>query len=156
MSTNSHLFETECSAKPVSGGPEKRGGKRKVRFEFEILDGDHKGKRVGWDGKLEGDAIKWTKRDLLTLGWQGKASATIADDVLKAPRTVRIKTRIARYTRDDGSVSEWTSVDRIFGAPKPGEALDKRELEEMDQWFAEVPGEANGTAPPPADTDLPF
>lgn len=152
----SNLFETECNAKPVSGGPETKNGKRKVRFEFEILDGDHKGKRVPWDGKLDGDNIKWTKRDLMTLGWQGQKSATITDDVLKTPKTVRIKTRIARYTRPDQSVSEWTAVDRIFGAPKPGEALGAKELEELDQWFAEVPADSRDAAPPPADADLPF
>lgn len=153
-----NLFEIECNARPVSAALEKRGGKWKVRVEFEIVDGEKKGKRVAWDGKLDDNNIKWTKINLGKLGWQGQSSKTIEADVMKEPKTVPILTRIASYTNDKGKLSQWTSVDRIFGgAAKPADPITNDDYAAVDGWFANVDtGEA--APPPPSDSnnDLPF
>lgn len=132
----SNLFETEASARavrPEFGTTPK--GKPKIRVEFEIVDGDHKGKHVPWEGRLDEKSIKYTKRDMLAMGWQGKSVSTFANDVLAANKTLPIKTRIAEFKKDDGSVSRWTAVDRIGGAP-PLEKADSDTTKSVDDWFA--------------------
>jgi len=47
------------------------GGKPKVRWEMEATEGEHKGKRASYSGKLDGDNIKWTKRDMIANRLEG-------------------------------------------------------------------------------------
>lgn len=150
----SNLFEGDFNAravKPDLGAASN--GKPKIRVEFEIVDGDRKGTRVSYDGKLDAPNIKYTKRNMIAIGWQGKDVGTFVADVMKAARTVPIRTRIARYTRDDGSVSEWTSVDRIGYAAAELGTLDKDKIADVNRWFAEAD---DGDAPSAKDDSIPF
>ena len=70
----------------------------RVRFDMVVMDGEHKGKRASYSGKLDEDNIKWTKRDMLLLGWAGKSVRTFADDVKKADRAVPFTADIASNT----------------------------------------------------------
>lgn len=157
MSNASNLFEGEFQAKAVKPefGSDNRG-RPKIRVEMEIVDGDRKGARVPYDGKLDADAIKYTKRDMIALGWAGKDVRTFVDDVLKAGKVVPITTRIARFDPQDGRpVREWTSVGRIGGAP-PLAPIASDKIGDVNQWFAEAPeldAPQNGAG---RDSDIPF
>jgi hypothetical protein len=164
------LFEgTGLLAKCVNAEIGNRKGKTKVRMEWEIVEGPHTGKRASYDGKLDADNIKFTKRDMVAAGWQGKTSATFVDDVTKAAKPITIDVEIATHVYEDsGKRSEWSAVRRIGRSAEPLEALDAQQLAKVDSWFAEA-GQverqappANGagnsaSAPPPiGDRDLPF
>ncbi|HWG32942.1 MAG TPA: hypothetical protein VN650_02150 [Gemmatimonadaceae bacterium] len=126
-------------------------GKPSVRWSMVVVDdGEHKGKTANYSGKLDPDNIKWTKRDMIAIGWQGKDVRTFVDDVKKANRLVPFTAEIATYKRPDGSVSEWTSA-RMGGAA-PLNALDADAAAKVNGWFAE----AQDMAPAAKDDGLPF
>ncbi len=146
------LFEGSCIGKPVNVEFGGSGGKPKVRWEMEATEGEHKGKRASYSGKLDPDNIKWTKRDMIAIGWKGKDVRTFVDDVKAQTGTVPFVAEIARFNRPDGSVSEWTSA-KMTGA-LPLEALDKDKVDNVNKWFAEagdIAPAANG-----ANSDIPF
>lgn len=145
----SNLFVTEANAKPLNPQIGTYNGKKKVTVDFEILDGEHAGKRASYSGKLDPDNIKFTKRDMIALGWQGKDASTFAADVKAANKAVPITTRIAEHNG-----RQWTSVDRINGAGVDLKEFDGDQLREVNQLFASVGDEA-GDGGQPVD-DLPF
>ena len=93
------LFEGDFVGRAVGpeGGAKK--GKPIVRIEMEITDGDLKGRRVTFEGKLDADNIPFTKRAMLAIGWKGKSVTTFLDDVKAAALTVPFRVEIA----SDGS-----------------------------------------------------
>jgi hypothetical protein len=118
-------------------GP-NNAGKVTVRWNVTVVDdGEHKGKVANYSGKLDPDNIKWTKRDMIAIGWQGKDVRTFVDDVKKANRLVPFTAEIATYKRPDGSVSEWTSA-KMSGAAPLG-ALSGDQAADANRWFAEAP-----------------
>jgi hypothetical protein len=117
------------------------GEKPKVRWEMEVVDGPHAGKRASYSGKFDADSIKWTKRDMMRIGWKGKDVRTFVEDVKAANLTVQFDAEIASNTyADTGKVSQWTSV-RFGGTSKPLAKLDDDKIKNMNTWFAEVPDE---------------
>lgn len=170
------LFEGDFEArqtKPEFGG---KKGKPFVRVEMEITsDGPHKGRRLTFEGKLDTKNIKYTKQYMIALGWQGKTSGTFVADVTKANLTVPVQVRIASFEREDGTVRQWSSIDKIGRMTAPLDALDADQVRDVDGWFAEAGdvgapagGGSNGYngggygggggqgAPPPGDDDIPF
>ena len=140
------------AVKPELGAD--KNNKPKVRIEFEIVEGPHAGKRVPYDGKLDPKNIKYTKRNMVAVGWQGKTAGTFVDDVLKAAVVVPITVKIVTWTNPEGRTSTWSAVDRIGGsAAPPLAALDREKLRDVDSWFAEV-DEGGGAAQD--NSDLPF
>lgn len=114
------------------------GGKPvKVRIEMEVTEGENKGKRFPYEGKLDEKNIRYTKMAMMAVGWRGHSSKTFASDVAAAAVITSFKVRIAKFTRDDGSISEWSSVDKI-GGPPPLAPLDEQQLADVDRWFAEA------------------
>lgn len=118
-----------------------KSGKKVVRWEMIVVDdGPHKSKSARYSGKLDPDNIKWTKRDMIMLGWQPREGKylieTFVEDVAKANKLVPFTAEIATFERDDGSVSRWTSA-RLGGA-KPLAPLDSDEVRDVNGWFAEV------------------
>lgn len=156
MST-SNLFEGEFSAKAIEARLGAYKGRRKVIVEFEICDGDRKGQRVSYDGKLDPESIKWTKRDMIALGWQGKDVRTFRDDVLAANKLMSITCEIARYVRHDGSERQWTTVRRIGGGGggSPLEPLTDDQATELNRWFADA-SELGTRLTSAADDGVPF
>jgi hypothetical protein len=101
-----------------------------------VIEGEHKGKRASYSGKLDEQNIKWTKRDMIAIGWQGKDVRTFVEDVKKADRSLPFVAEIASFKRDDGTVSEWTSA-KMTGA-KPLAALGTDKVSDVNKWFAEA------------------
>lgn len=130
----------------VSGDIGKGGGGYKAIITFQITTpGDRKGWTVKFDGKLDDRSIKWTRRAMLAAGWQGKKTETFAADVAAAAaagRELQIECRIAHFNKPDGTVSWWTSVDRV-GSYAPPLEKNADDFAKMDSWFSEV-GDSDG------------
>lgn len=154
------LIEGDFNGKATKIELGYRKGKPLVRITMQIGEGEHKNKSFDYEGKLDGDNIKYTKRSLVSLGWKGAKIATAEADIKAANLNVPFVLRVAEYDKGDGSEpSRWTAVDRIGGAPPLEKAKDD-DLAKWDSWFAEAGdvGSANGAYPnaPGNDSDLPF
>lgn len=156
------LFEGECVGKAVNPEIGADGsGKPRVRWEMAVTEGEHRGKRASYSGKLDSDNIKFTKRDMMLIGWKGKDVRTFVSDVKAADKSVPFTAEIASNTyQDSGKTSTWTSA-KFSGGTKPLAELDARKVEDVNQWFAEAgdigpvaDGGTNGT--PQDNSDLPF
>lgn len=113
-------------------------GRPVIRGDMQIVGGAHDGARVPYDGKLDEKGIKWTKRDMLALGWTGKDVRTLVDDVRKANKVVPFQVAIARWNKDDGTVKEWSSVRSIGGGAQPLATLDSKAINDVNDWFAKA------------------
>lgn len=110
-----------------------------IRGQFEILDGTAKGTRVPYEGKLDEKGIKYTKRDMLALGWKGVDIRTLVDDVAKAAVTVPVEVEIARWDKGDGTkVREWSTVRSVGRGGAPLSALDEDKLRSVNDWFKDA------------------
>jgi hypothetical protein len=137
------LFEGQCKGRAVNieVGYDKNG-KARVRWEMEVTEGPHQGKRASYSGKLDEENIKFTKRDMIAIGWKGKTTRTLIEDTKAANLAVPFSAEIATNTyADSGKTST---------ASKPLAALDSDKQTEIDKWF-EAAGDVGGT-----DDALPF
>lgn len=154
----SNLFSGEFKATAVDPQIGESGGKFKTRIEFEIVEGERKGQRAAYDGKLDPDNIKFTKAAMMKVGWQGKDVRTFREDVLKAKKVVDITCEVASFTdKTTGKIREWTSVRKIGGAA-PLAPINNDKVGDVNRWFAEAPdldpsmrGGSGG-----GDDDIPF
>ncbi len=147
------LFEGECIGKVLNpeAGPDKNG-KARVRWDMIVTEGEHKGKRASYSGKLDPENIKFTKRDMRLVGWKGNDIRTFVADVTAAQRMVPFTAEIATNTyQDTGKTSQWTSV-RFSGGVQPLGPLDDDTARKVNEWFAEVPD----AAPTGNGDDIPF
>lgn len=146
------LFEGNCIGRVVN--PEFGGDKQnrpRVRWEMEVTEGPHAGKRATYSGKLDPDNIKWTKRDMIAIGWKGVDVRTFVDDVKANTRPIPFVAEIASW--ED---RQWTSA-KMTGA-LPLATLDKDKVADVNQWFKEagdVAPTSNG-AGGGSESDIPF
>ena len=157
------LFDGDCIGHAV--GPEvgKKKGAWIVRIEMEVTDGIHKGRRVSYEGKLDEQNIKFTKKAMLAVGWKGVTVATFVDDVKAANLTVPFKVEIASWRpppEDGRPLQQWSTVKYIGGAAKPLDKPDAAGLHSLDKWLADAgdvgpsaSASSNGTGRPDG---LPF
>lgn len=128
-----------------------------VELSMEITEGEHKSRRVDYQGKLDEKYIHYTKRDLIALGWKGQTMRTLAADLDAAKAVVPFRVEVATHTYEDtGKTRTWSAVRSIGGAAKkPGQPLTDDDVRSVDDWFANAQApEREGGAPPP--DDLPF
>jgi hypothetical protein len=139
------LFEGNCIGKAVSVefGADSQG-KPRVRWEMEVIDGPHTGKRARYSGKLDEENIKWTKRDMVAIGWKGKDVRTFVDDAKTANATVPFEAQIAEWNGN-----QWTAA-KMAGGAKPLAALDRDKVDNVNEWFAKA-GDVGGS-----NSDIPF
>jgi hypothetical protein len=131
-------------------GGNAKTGKPDVRVDMQVVGGPHDGKRFPYSGKLDDKSIKWTKMRMMALGWKGESVRTFADDVAAAQLTVPFSVRIAEFTRPNGTISRWASVDKIGGsAAAPLKPLSAKEIADADEWFAAADAED-------VKSDMPF
>lgn len=114
-------------------------GRPRVRWEMEVLDGPHAGKRAKYSGKLDADNIKWTKRDMIAIGWKGKSVKTFVADATTAAADGKKVPFSAEIANHNGN--QWTSA-KMSGA-LPLAQLDASKVADVDKWFAEA-GEVTG------------
>jgi hypothetical protein len=143
----SALFAGDCIGKAVNVEfGEDNQGRPRVRWEMEVLEGPHTGKRAKYSGKLDPENIKWTKRDMIAIGWVGKSVKTFVADAMAASQAGRKVPFTAEIAEHNGST--WTSA-KMNGALPLGKVADSK-VAEVDRWFAEA-GEAGG-----GDNGIPF
>lgn len=137
------LFEGDVKGKAVDVevGADKNG-KPRVRWNMLVTEGPHSGKKASYSGKLDPENIKWTKRDMIAIGWQGRDVRTFVADVAAADRTLPFVAEIASFERD-GKVSQWTSARSIGFAAAPLSPLAKDKVADVNSWFADA-GEIGG------------
>lgn len=158
----SNLFEGDFRGKAVKAeyGTDTKSGKPAVRVTMEIGEGPKAGIQVPYNGNFKAESIRYTKRDLMALGWQGKTIGTFVDDVMKAAKVVPFKVRIARYDNPEtGKVSEWISVGSIGYEAPPLAAATNQLTANVDSWFneADEAPSGNGKHPnAPGAEDAPF
>lgn len=148
-----NLFEGSCTGKPINVefGADNNGRPR-VRWNMEVTEGEHKGKIANYSGKLDQENIKWTKRDMIAIGWKGKDVTTFVADVKAANAVVPFTAEIANFNGN-----QWTSA-KMQGA-LPLAALDKNRVADVNRWFAEAGLDEGGNVPQTSagsDADLPF
>ena len=132
------LFEGTFQQGRIVDAEIGKSGKKVVRWGIVVVDdGPHKGKVARYSGKLDPENIKFTKRDMIAIGWQGKDVRTFVDDVKKANLLVPFTAEIASFKRDDGSIAEWTAA-RLSGAGKPLTPFDADETRQVNEWFAQA------------------
>lgn len=163
------LIEGRFIGKAVRGEVGRRSPSSPVtvNIDVEIGEGEHKGKRFQYVGKCGADNIKYTKWAAKAVGWKGKDIVQTLDrDIKAANLTIEFDLKIARFERDDGSVQEWTAVDRIYGI-REAIPVSSDEASKVNSWFDEPDSQASGgyAAPTPGnrhpnapgnDSDIPF
>lgn len=162
----------EYIGKPVNPeyGKVPGSGKMEIRLFMEILDGPLAGRRVKYVANTKDPKnTAYAKRDLKAAGWQGADIRTFVPDVTKMSESIdearkdpknnagiQFSVRLARNTKDDGSVSEWWTVNTIGQGAIPLAATGAEDDQMVNGWFteAELPAQQQGqgtqTTPPPA------
>jgi len=146
----SALFEDpNCIGKAINieFGADNQGRPR-VRWEMEVLEGPNAGKRAKYSGKLDAENIKWTKRDMIAIGWKGGSVKTFVDDAKAAAANGKKVPFAAEIANHNGN--SWTSA-KMSGA-LPLAQLDASKVADVDRWFAEA-GDVGGGQ---ATDDIPF
>lgn len=126
-------FEGKCVRLEFGGD---KNDKPMIRGEMKVVGGPHDGATVPYDGKLDEKGIKWTRRDMLALGWQGKDIRTLIDDVKRADKTVPFRVEIATWNKDDGTVKQWSTVRSIGRSAQPLSQLSNDKLADVNDWFS--------------------
>ncbi len=131
-----------------------------VRIEAVIVGGEHDGRKLPYSGNFSAKGVKYTKRSLANLGWQGKTIATAEKDIMTSPKTIQAEVEVARWENPEtGKVSEWSTI-RSFGTyTEPLKPLAASDLKDVDSWLAEVPDDApasNGSNGASRQDDIPF
>ena len=141
----------------IEAGPNPSSGKYEVKWNMEVVDGPHAGKKASYKGKLDPDNIKWTKRDMIAIGWQGKDIRTFVDDATKAAKTVAFTAKIVTWTSPKGKEMTWTAAESIGYQAQPLGQFDNESASKVNNWFAEA-GEIGpqGGSTRTDDSDLPF
>lgn len=147
----SNLIKGNFQGKPVKYefGQGKRGAE--VRIDFVIVGGEHANMRLPYNGNFTDKGVRYTKRALVALGWQGKDIRTAEADIMTAPRTVPIEVEIASWRKDDGTLKEWSTVRNVGTFGEPLKPLDASGVGDVNKWLADVgdekPAESNGDVP---------
>lgn len=137
----SNLIKGSFQGKPAKYefGLGKKGPE--VRIDFIIVGGEHANTKVPYNGNFGAKGVKYTKRALLALGWQGKDINTAEADIMTSPKTVPIEIEIARWEKDDGTVKEWSTVRSVGNFGEPLKPADNSTLKDVNQWLSEVADE---------------
>ena len=159
------LFEGDFLGKPVKVeyGMGK-GNKPSARITMRIVEGPRGGTDIVYEANFKPDSIKYAKRDMMAVGWQGKSMNTFVADVnqfITSDATVQFNVRIASYTSPEtGKTREWNSVGGIGYVAAPLQAPTADLTQRIDQWFADAEAAGgDGSGPPNApgnDADIPF
>lgn len=148
----SALFEGDFQGKVTKAefGTDKNG-KPQLRATIEIVtEGERKGVSVGYSGNFKTkDASKYTRRDMIALGWKGNSASTFVSDVMTASQgglTFPFSVRTAEWIDSNGKLKRWNSASNIGYQAPPLNAADSDTVRQVDSWLAEADPESQ----PPA------
>ena len=147
----SNLSKGNFNGKPTKYefGMGKKGPE--VRIDFQVVGGEHDGMKLPYTGNFTSKGVKYTKRSLIALGWQGEDINTAEKDIMTSPKTVPIEVEIAQWKKDDGTVKEWSTVRNVGNFGEPLKPVDNSTLKDVNQWLAEA-----GDEKPADDNSTPF
>lgn len=144
-----NLFEGDVHGRAIKAeyGTDK-SGKPQCRAVLEITtEGERTGTHVQWSGNFKQDSIKYTRRDMLALGWEGKTIESFVGDVLAKKIIVPFQVRIAEWTDPKtGKLKKWLSAGSIGWEAPPLNKPTQDTTSQVDGWFASAAD----------DDDLPF
>lgn len=118
-----------------------------LKIEFEITDGPNAGRRLPYSGLYTDKAVKYTRRAMLELGWDGKslptdpkeAQAHLAKQILGAGKAVPIEVTVANWTNPEtNELREWSTVRNVGTYVAPIVPPDRSDLVDMNQWLADA------------------
>lgn len=133
-----------------------KDGKPEVKWNMEVVDGPHAGKKASYKGKLDAEQIKWTKRDMIAIGWKGQDVRTFVEDVKSANKTVTFDAEIARWTNPrTNKEMQWTTARSIGFSSRPLDKITDDKIANVNSWFADA-GEIGGGEKKAEDDGLPF
>lgn len=142
MSTAELQDNAEYMGHPIAPeyGNNPKSGKREIRLYMEIADGPLAGRRVKYTANTKDPrSTAYAKRDLMAAGWKGKDIGTfVADVTANAQTKISFTVRLARVTRDDGSVNEWWTVGSIGQGAIPLAKATPDDDRTVNGWFAEA------------------
>ncbi len=133
---------------------EARSGTPRYRVHFEVLEGEHAGRRLAHDVWLTAKALPLAKRDLAKVG-------IVSADALQGPlpRPIRCRVRVALRQDDDGSTfNRIRSFEAIGGAAIPMQpatvpTATTQTAQPAQVQPAAIEPEHTGTAPTPPTTE---
>jgi hypothetical protein len=112
-----------------------------VRITMKVVEGPHAGQTAQFKNGFGEKAVKFTKRALVALGWQGKDIKTAEADIMTSPKTVPMQVVIAEW---EGR--QWSSVRSIGAFGEPLKPADAATTKDVNQWLEEV-GDVSGAKP---------
>jgi hypothetical protein len=122
-------------------------GQPELKIDFEIVDGANAGRRLPYSGLFTDKAIKYTRRAMVELGWDGKSLPTdpkaaqehLAKQILGAAKVVPIEVTIANWTNPETKeLREWSTVRNVGTYQPPIVPPDKSDLVDMNHWLSEA------------------
>lgn len=132
-------------------------GQTELKIDVEIVGGDHNGRRLPYSGLFTDKAVKYTRRAMIELGWNGKAlpvdpkaaQAALSSQILDAAKAVPIEVTIASWTNPEtGELREWSTVRNIGTYQAPIVPPEKSDIVDMNKWLAEADDEGGNSAIP--------
>ena len=127
-----------------------------LRVDFEIVGGEHTGRRVPYSGLFTEKSVKYTRVAMVELGWASNDANTAIADITKAAKTVAIEVTVASWRNPDtNELREWSTVRNVGTYTAPMAPLDNGALKDINSWL----NEAASPAPAPSASgghDIPF
>lgn len=150
----SQLIQGNFTAKPTKVDlSTNKKGQVEFKAEFEIVGGEHNGRRLPYSGLFTDKAIKYTRRAMLELGWDGKAlpldpkeaQASLSKQMLTSPKAVPIEVTIASWTNPEtNELREWSSIRNVGTYSPPVVPPDRSQIADMNKWLADASKEDEG------------
>lgn len=133
------LIQGNFSGKAVKADlSTNKKGQVELKIDFEIVGGEHNGRRLPYSGLFTEKAIKYTKRAMIELGASGKDAAAAPAEIMAAAKVVPIEVTVASWKKDDGSVSEWSTVRNVGTYQPPIVPPDRSQISDVNKWLAEA------------------
>lgn len=99
---------------------------------------------IVYDGPLEGERLKFTKRDLIAFGWSGQTSATLRDDILNAAKRVpfRVEHVQMKNLTKNGDIQYFAAMRDIGRREVPEhQDMNADEINALDDALAAADGD---------------
>lgn len=130
-----------------------------LKIDFELVGGEHAGRKLPYSGLFTDKAVKYTRRAMLELGWDGKplptdpkeAQASLSKQILGAAKSVPVEVTVASWKNPDtDELREWSTVRNVGTYTPPIVPPERSDIVDMNRWLADA-GEGEG-----GSSDIPF
>ena len=119
-------------------------GELRARVNVKITDGEHAGRGMTYEERLDAKSEKYLRRSLAAAGWKGKTFATVGGDVTDGHETTAEVVHLV--IKQGARTGETFAKVRGLGGLPPLEQATRDDIAEADAW---IPAAAD-------DGDIPF